>query len=279
MPAAPWTNDCQPLIDRGCTPVSSQCVDPLPSGGCDMSERTYSCPASPATQSQRTVCDQRSFCQGGANCFDTSNPADQDFGKAMASMEAAREAGVCGADQRLFKGMGELRRKKLFGLVDCCKKGGGGAARSNHNLMAATMQGVMIGGQLAINAGSKYMFDFMYPGIHQLCRSRCAGHDFSEVLFTPTNFQPSFTFYGLTFSTGVVSSGLLGGPIYSLGSLGSFTCTSIPIPWRRPSRCNYCRNCFPASNLNSFSRCIGRPTFACMSDRTVRLGCPLSDLY
>jgi hypothetical protein len=62
-----------------------------------MSERTYSCPASPATQSQRTVCDQRSFCQGGSNCFDTSNPADQDFGKAMASMEAAREAGVYGA--------------------------------------------------------------------------------------------------------------------------------------------------------------------------------------
>jgi hypothetical protein len=44
----------------------------------------------------------------------------------------------------------------------------------------------------------------------------------SEVLFTPTNFQPSFTFYGLTFSTGTVTSGLLGGPIYSLGSLGSF---------------------------------------------------------
>jgi len=128
-----------------------------------MSERTYSCPASPATQTQRTVCDQRSFCQGGSNCFDTSNPADQDFGKAMASMEAAREAGVYGADQRLFKGTGERCRKKLFGLVDCCKKGGGGAARSNHNLMAATMQGVMIGGQLAINAGSKYMFDFMYP--------------------------------------------------------------------------------------------------------------------
>ncbi|MBK7017115.1 MAG: conjugal transfer protein TraN [Sulfuritalea sp.] len=216
------TNDCQPLIDRGCTPVSSQCVDPLPSGGCDMSERTYSCPASPATQSQRTVCDQRSFCQGGANCFDTSNPADQDFGKAMASMEAAREAGVYGADQRLFKGTGERCRKKLFGLVDCCKKGGGGAARSNHNLMATAMQGVMIGGQLAINAGSKYMFDFMYPEFTSYVEAGAQAMISSEVLFTPTNFQPSFTFYGLTFSTGAVSSGLLGGPIYSLGSLGSF---------------------------------------------------------
>jgi conjugal transfer mating pair stabilization protein TraN len=216
------TNDCQPLIDRGCTPVSSQCVDPLPSGGCDMSERTYSCPASPATQSQRTVCDQRSFCQGGSNCFDTSNPADQDFGKAIASMEAAREAGVYGADQRLFKGTGERCRKKLFGLVDCCKKGGGGAAKSNHNLMATAMQGVMIGGQLAINAGSKYMFDFMYPEFTSYIEAGAQAMISSEVLFTPTNFQPSFTFYGLTFSTGAVSSGLLGGPIYSLGSLGSF---------------------------------------------------------
>jgi hypothetical protein len=108
------TNDCQPLIDRGCTPVSSQCVDPLPSGGCDMSERTYSCPASPATQSQRTVCDQRSFCQGGSNCFDTSNPADQDFGKAMASMEAAREAGVYGADQRSVQGYGRAMPKETL---------------------------------------------------------------------------------------------------------------------------------------------------------------------
>ncbi|NJL50764.1 MAG: conjugal transfer protein TraN, partial [Blastochloris sp.] len=24
------TNDCQPLIDRGCTFVSSQCIDPCP---------------------------------------------------------------------------------------------------------------------------------------------------------------------------------------------------------------------------------------------------------
>jgi hypothetical protein len=44
----------------------------------------------------------------------------------------------------------------------------------------------------------------------------------SEVLFTPTNFQPSFSFYGLTLSTGTMSTGLLGGPIYSLGTVGPF---------------------------------------------------------
>jgi hypothetical protein len=89
-------------------------------------------------------------------------------------------------------------------------------------LMATTMQGVMIGGQLAINAGSKYMFDFMYPEFTSYIEAGAQAMISSEVLFTPTNFQPSFSFYGLTFSTGTVSSGLLGGPIYSLGSLGSF---------------------------------------------------------
>ena len=216
------TNDCQELIDRGCTQVSSQCIDQLASGACDMSERTYSCQTSPASQTQRTVCDQRSFCQSGTGCFDTSNPADQDFGKAMASMEAAREAGVYGADQRLFKGVGEQCRKKLFGLVNCCKKGGGGAARSNNVLMSATIQGAFAGGQLAMNAGSKYMFDFMYPQFTSYIEAGAQAMISSEVLFTPTNFQPSFSFYGLTFSTGTVTSGLLGGPIYSLGSLGSF---------------------------------------------------------
>ena len=219
---ATLTNDCQDLINRGCTQVSSQCVDPLPSGACDMSERTYSCQTSPASQTQRTVCDQRSFCQGSSGCFDTSNPADTDFGKTMASMEAAREAGVYGADQLLFKGVGEQCRKRLFGLVNCCKRGGGGAARSNNVLMATAIQGVVAGGQLAANAGSKYMFDFMYPQYSAYVEAGAQAMISSEVLFTPTNFQPSFSFYGLTFSTGTVTSGLLGGPIYSLGSLGSF---------------------------------------------------------
>lgn len=216
------TNDCQALIDRGCTQVSSQCIDQLASGACDMSERTYSCQTSPASQTQRTVCDQRSFCQGGSGCFDTSNPADQDFGKAMASMEAAREAGVYGADQRLFTGVGEQCRKKLFGLVNCCKKGGGGAARSNNVLISTAIQGALAGGQMAINAGSKYMFDFMYPQYSGYIEAGAQAMISSEVLFTPTDFQPSFSFYGMTFSTGTVTSGLLGGPVYSLGSLGSF---------------------------------------------------------
>jgi conjugal transfer mating pair stabilization protein TraN len=201
--------------------VGSDCVDRLPSGACDLNERTYSCQTSPAVQTQRTVCDQAAFCQGG-NCFDTSHPADQDFGKVMATLEAAREAGVYGGDQRLFTGVTEQCRKKLFGLVNCCKKGGGGAAKSNNALMSAAIQGAYAGGQLAVNAGSKYVFDFMYPQYAGYLEAGAKAMISSEVLFTPTNFQPSFSFYGLTLSTGTMTSGLLGGPIFSIGSLGSF---------------------------------------------------------
>ncbi|MEF8731244.1 MAG: conjugal transfer protein TraN [Candidatus Accumulibacter meliphilus] len=219
--ATALSDDCQELIDRGCTQVGSDCVDRLPSGACDLNERTYSCQTSPAVQTQRTVCDQAAFCQGGG-CFDTSHPADQDFGKVLATLEAAREAGVYGGDQRLFTGVTEQCRKKLFGLVNCCKKGGGGAAKSNNALMSAAIQGAYAGGQLAVNAGSKYVFDFMYPQYAGYLEAGAKAMISSEVLFTPTNFQPSFSFYGLTLSTGTMTSGLLGGPIFSIGQLGSF---------------------------------------------------------
>ena len=220
--ATTLTNDCQPLIDRGCTQVSTTCINTLPSGACDTNERTFSCQTSPAVQTQRTVCDQSSFCQGSTGCFDTSSPPDQNFGKSIALMEAAREAGVYGADLSLFKGVGEQCRKKLFGLVNCCTKGGGGAARSNNVLMSTMMQGAFAGGQLAINAGSKYMFDFMYPQYSGYVEAGAQAMIPSSTLFTPTNFTPSFSFYGLSFTTGTMTSGLLGGPIYSLGSVGSF---------------------------------------------------------
>ena len=219
--ATALSHDCQKLIDRGCTPVASDCLDRAASGACEMSERTYACQTSPATETRRRVCDQSSFCPGGAGCFETSHPADEDFGRVVATLEAAREAGVYGADQRLFTGVAEQCRKKLFGVVNCCRKGGG-TAKSNNAVMSAAIQGASAGGQLAVNAGSKYLFDFMYPQYAGYVEAGMQAMISSEVLFTPTNFQPSFSFYGLTLSTGTMSTGLLGGPIYSLGTVGPF---------------------------------------------------------
>jgi hypothetical protein len=72
-------------------------------------------------------------------------------------------------------------------------------------MVATAIQGAVAGGQMAINAGSKYMFDFMYPQFTSYIEAGAQAMISSEVLFTPTNFQPSFSFYGLTFSTGTVT--------------------------------------------------------------------------
>lgn len=88
--------------------------------------------------------------------------------------------------------------------------------------MSAAIQGAAAGGQLAVNAGSKYLFDFMYPQYAGYVEAGMQAMISSEVLFTPTNFQPSFSFYGLTLSTGTMSTSLLGGPVYSLGTVGPF---------------------------------------------------------
>lgn len=220
--ATTLSDDCQELIDGGCRQVGSECLDRAVSGACEMSERRYACQASPATTTQRTVCDRPSVCPSGAGCFDSSHPADEDFGRVVATLEAAREAGVYGADQRLFTGVAEQCRKKLFGLVNCCRKGGGGTARSNNALLSAALQGASAAGQVAVNAGSKYVFDFMYPQYAGYVEAGAQALISSEVLFTPTNFQPSFSFYGLTLSTGTMTTGMLGGPIYSLGTVGPF---------------------------------------------------------
>jgi conjugal transfer mating pair stabilization protein TraN len=191
----------------------------------------------------------------------------------MATLEAAREAGVYGGDQRLFTGVTEQCRKKLFGLVNCCKKGGGGAAKSNNALMSAAIQGAYAGGQLAVNAGSKYMFDFMYPQYAGYLEAGAKAMISSEVLFTPTNFQPSFSFYGLTLSTGTMTSGLLGGPIFSLGSLGSFNFYFDPYSLAVAVASNCSRTCSRATRPSNCWRCTAMPISASRWAPSVRPGC------
>lgn len=46
-------NDCQYLRDKGCTQVSTQCIDRSASGRCDVSEQTYQCQASAEVSTQK----------------------------------------------------------------------------------------------------------------------------------------------------------------------------------------------------------------------------------
>ena len=199
-------NDCRPLIDQGCFQVGSKCSETLANGQCALFEQTYSCKvASGATQTINN-CGTQSFCLSG-NCFDTSYKPDADFAKAVAGLEAQREAGqyLDPATLQVFKGSDNRCRKKLFGLVNCCKGSGGsgGALFSNLNLILGA------GGKAVGAIGSTYTYD---------------------ALFASDAPQAVLSGFEALFGTGGGSSalaGLLAGDM----SVELFVETLVPGPW------------------------------------------------
>ncbi len=151
-------DDCQPLRDRGCSPLSSQCVETGPTGTCMVQEQTWQCLASAGSSRTVTNCGDQRFCLDGL-CFDTSHQPDADFTRAVAGLEAQREAGHYLDPQTLevFKGFDNRCRKKLFGLVNCCKGGG-----SSGGLFSAMSLISGAGGSAIGAVGSSYTYDALF---------------------------------------------------------------------------------------------------------------------
>jgi conjugal transfer mating pair stabilization protein TraN len=199
------TDDCQPLRDRGCSQVNSSCVDTNAQGTCMAYEQTWQCRVASGTTSTVTNCGSQQFCIDG-QCFDTSHAPDADFARAIAGMEAQREAGQYLDPSTLvvFQGYDNRCRKKLFGLVNCCKGGGSnGSLFSNMSLIAGA------GGQVIGAVGSSYTFDALF-----------------------SSDAPDFVIQGFEalFGAGGGSSALAGLMAGDL-SVGSFVETLIPGPW------------------------------------------------
>ena len=151
-------NDCQPLRDKGCFQVDSRCVDTLANGQCALFEQTYSCKVASGTTQTITNCGNQSFCVEG-NCFATGYTPDADFAKAVAILEATREAGqyLDPASLQVFKGADNRCRKKLFGLVNCCKGAGSDTSLfSNLNLILGAAD------QVVGAIGSSYTYDALF---------------------------------------------------------------------------------------------------------------------
>lgn len=149
------TDDCQPLRDRGCSQVGSRCIDTNASGACMVAEQTYQCRVSSGSSSTVTNCGGQRFCMNG-NCFDTAYLPDADFARAVTGLEVQREAGryVDPSSLVVFAGYDDRCRKKLGGLINCCKKGGSdGSLFSNFNLISSA------GGQIWGAIGSTYTYD------------------------------------------------------------------------------------------------------------------------
>lgn len=152
------TDDCQPLRDRGCSQVGSRCVDSNAQGACMLYEQTYQCRVSSGSSSTSTNCGSQRFCLDG-HCFDTAYAPDPDFARVVTGLEVQREAGkyVDPSTLVVFQGYDNRCRKKLFGLVNCCKGGGSdGSLFSNLNLIASA------GGHAAGAVGSSYTFDALF---------------------------------------------------------------------------------------------------------------------
>jgi conjugal transfer mating pair stabilization protein TraN len=151
-------DDCQPLRERGCSQTGSSCIDAGANGVCLLYEQTYQCKVASGATSTVANCGTQRFCMDG-NCFATGYPPDADFAKSVAMLEAQREAGkyVDPTSLRVFKGYDNRCRKKLFGLVNCCKGGGvDGSLFSNLNLILAA------GGQVFGAVGSSYTYDALF---------------------------------------------------------------------------------------------------------------------
>ena len=187
------TSECAGYAaNPACSLESSTCTDGQQiNSQCLMEARTYRCMSRSPQTSTITDCSGQQFCQNG-NCFDRGYAPDTDFARSMALMEAAREAGVYGAETEIFKGFDSRCRIKLFGLANCCKKSSGGAGFSNFNLLGSALS---VGGQ-ALDVGSSYVYDALYdaPTLQQGLGAALG------VLGGDGLFNPSFSFYGFSFS-------------------------------------------------------------------------------
>ncbi|PIX96060.1 MAG: conjugal transfer protein TraN [Hydrogenophilales bacterium CG_4_10_14_3_um_filter_63_21] len=156
--SANTTDDCQPLRDQGCSQVGSTCVDTNAQGACMVFEQTWQCRVGGGATSTVTNCGSQQFCLDG-HCFDTSHAPDPDFARSLTGLEVQREAGKYIDPNSLvvFLGYDNRCRKKLFGLVNCCKGGGtSGSLFTDFSIISGA------GSQAAGAVGSTYTYDALF---------------------------------------------------------------------------------------------------------------------
>jgi conjugal transfer mating pair stabilization protein TraN len=210
------TSDCDRYaLNPNCTLQTSTCdSDDRVSGQCVFEEKAYRCLSSPAQTRTVTDCATRAFCANG-ECSDTGFEPDADFGKAVAAMEAAREAGtyIDPDTLQLFTGAGSKCTKKLAGLVNCCKGGSsGGGGMSNQSLAGQMLSNA---GGFAGSVGSPYMYDAMFSSDLPWLMDK-AVDAWASNAWSPT-FNPSLSFYGVTAQVG----GAVPAGTTTLGAVGN----------------------------------------------------------
>jgi conjugal transfer mating pair stabilization protein TraN len=151
------TDDCQPLRDRGCSQVGSSCVETNRRAHAWCSSKPGSAVSPPAP----LYCDElrQPAVLHRWPVLRHSHAPDPDFARAVTGLEVQREAGryLDPNTLEIFKGYDNRCRKKLFGLVNCCKGGGtSGSLFSTMSLISGA------GGQAIGAIGSSYTYDALF---------------------------------------------------------------------------------------------------------------------
>jgi len=204
-------NTCLPLVERGCAELGQECLSSAADGYCLSATVRYQCQDRSAVSSTRNVCTAPACDAGGTGCFDTSRPADKDFGQAAAMMEAVREAGVYGVNTgsiELFKGYAEQCSIKTVGgtsLRNCCKSGGGGAGFSNFAVIGLAAKAAYAAGKEELKVGSKYVYDALFSSqdaalIDKGVQAAGSGLSDAAVESVAAESGTSFGTFGLEFS-------------------------------------------------------------------------------
>lgn len=214
-------DDCQPLRDRGCGQTGSNCVSTNASTGtCTNYQQTYQCQTSPAQTQTVEDCGAKEFCMDG-KCFDTGHAPDQDIFKVATAMEAAREAGLYMDPNSLemFKGYGSHCAKGYFGLKNCCKTSGNGAGMSNAGVVGQmAQQGASNGAGYVSAAASPYVYDTMFSSDNSWLMGK-AIDAWSSNAWSPS-FNPSLSFYGMTWTTAATVPEAMIGTNVGIGAAG-----------------------------------------------------------
>ncbi len=217
-------DNCQSLkSNSSCKLTNQTCDSGNPDGSCSLSTFTYTCATGTTPSQEVTQCSGSTLCINGL-CFDDANSGkDTDFGKAIALMEAGREAAGYAqnaGDLKFF--VGEDNRCGSNPLNSCCKSNPGGAAMSNGAMVSGAIHGAVnaTGAVVKQTWGSWYVFDAMSTrntNIVEGLFSKFSPDSVSWIKYdlSKTSF---FSYYGVSFQ-----------PFAGAGQMFSFDPTSMAI--------------------------------------------------
>lgn len=167
-----WTNafdcvtqknesDCDQPRHGECSLVGEpECVDQdAVDGFCTAEKYEYSCTVRDTTRHEsRLNCGAQVFVDREGNQWDASSTPDPDFLTVVAWMEAGRQGGryMDQGSLRVFDGVENRCKKKLFGLVNCCARPGADVSMLNNLSVAMGVAGT-VGKAMA----SYYTFDIL----------------------------------------------------------------------------------------------------------------------